>query len=125
MAPSAPRPGAVRQENERDKALLITVDGVTQRLTIGDLGPKDARLVRKLKLGYSLTGMLMLLQDESQVDIDVPCTLWWLARVKAGETKLTYEQAEDEFPNYDEFGERVEIGIDDGHDGGEDDSPEA
>lgn len=121
---TAPRPGAARRQQERDKAFIITVDGNPVRLTVADLGPKDARRVRQLKLGYSLAGMLAMMQDEAQIDLDIPCTLWWLARVKAGENKLTYEQAEDEFASYEDFADRVEISVED--DGDEaDDSPEA
>lgn len=120
---TAPRPGAARKQAERNKAFIITVDDVPHRLVVADLGPKDARLVRGLKLGYSLSGMLSLMRDEAQVDIDIPCTLWWLARVKAGEN-LTYEQAEDEFPSYDDFAARVTISAEDTDDS-EDDSPEA
>lgn len=121
---TAPRPGGVRRETDRDKAFVITVDGIPQRLVVGDLGPKDARLVRKLKLGFSLAGMLGLMEDEAQVDLDIPCVLWWLARVKAGE-KVTYEQAEDEFPSYEEFSDRVVIDLEGVADEDEAGSPEA
>lgn len=120
----APRPGSVRQEADANQVFVLTVDGIPQRLAIADLGPKDAVRVRKLQLGVSLAGLLVQMQDEAQVDIDVPCILWWLARIKTGEKKLTFEQAVDEFPTYADITERFSAEIEDLND--EDDgSPEA
>lgn len=123
MVASAPRPGAARKDTEANQTFVISVDDVPQRLTVGDLGPKDARAVRKLKLGYSLAGLMALIAEESQVDLDVPCVLWWLARTKAGE-KITYEQAETEFPSYADVADRLTIEVEDTTDT-EDGSPEA
>lgn len=117
----APRPGSVRQEVEAGKVFVLSVDGVPQRLAIADLGPKDAVRVRKLRLGVSLAGLLVQMQEETQVDIDVPCILWWLARVKGGENKLTFDQAAEEFPSYADLAERFDAEIEDLE---EDDSPE-
>jgi hypothetical protein len=120
---SAPRPGTVRKDAEANQTFIISIDGQPQRLTVGDLGPKDARAVRKLKLGYSLAGLMSLIAEETQVDLDVPCVLWWLARTKAGE-KITYEQAEDEFPSYADVAERLTIEVEDDTGSEEDGSPE-
>jgi hypothetical protein len=122
---SAPRPGALKAAQAGDQAFVITVDGVPQRLVVSDLGPQDAVRIRRLKLGFSLAGMMALLADEQQMDIDIPCTLWWLARVKNGENRLTYEQASAEFPGYDDFTDRVTIEVegDDVEDPEGDDDP--
>lgn len=120
---TAPRPGTLRKQAERNKAFVITVDGVPQRLVNSDLGPADARRIRQLRLGFSLAGLQVMMSDPSQIDIDIVCALWWLARVKAGEN-VTYEQAEAEFPGYAEVQDRASFEIVDDGDEDEVDSPE-
>lgn len=123
---TAPRPGAIRQQAETDRAFIITVDNVPVRLVVADLGPKDAVRIRRLKLGFPLAGLMAMLADEAQMDVDIPCALWWLARVKAGENRLTWDQAVDEFPGYEDFGDRVSIEVEDVNgDVDEDGTPEA
>ncbi len=121
---TAPTPGAARKRRERNKAFVIEVDGKPARLYPADLGPADARRVRRLDLGYSLAQVMDSLTDVRQADIDVVCLLWWLARVKAGETDLTFEQAESEFPSYEDLADRAEFSVE-LDDDDEDPTPEA
>lgn len=123
MAARAPRPEVIRQQADQDRAFIITVDNVPVRLVVADLGPKDASRIRKLDLNVSLAGLMSLLGDEERMDLDLVAALWWLARVKAGEDRLSFDTALDQFPGYQDFADRVSI--EQADDEPEDDTPEA
>jgi hypothetical protein len=123
----APKPGARRNAEDTAAAVkvvwVIVVRGEEYRLRRADLGPADARLVRQT------TGLrlLAIMGEIGGVDFDYTTVLWWLARRHAGETDLTYAQAEAEFPSYEEALEgavTVKLDTIEAQDG-EDGSPEA
>lgn len=117
---TAPTPG----QTSEPQAVIIRVDDKAARLVVEDLGPVDARLFRKANVGITLAAAISAISDAGSMDLDVPCSLWWLARVRNGETQLAYQQAESEFPGYADFQDRVEISVEEPEDL-EDGSPEA
>jgi hypothetical protein len=117
---TAPRPGSFEEEERaaasieaENKVILLNLDGETHRLVLADLGPREAVMVRKLRVGRSLAGLLATMLDEEQADLDVPCILVWLARVKAGENRLTFDQVAETFPTYADVGRRFDAEIED------------
>lgn len=123
---TAPRPGKVRQEEEREQAKRlvnrIIVRGEELLLRHADLGPADAELVRR-ETGMTLRSMLATAMGEA-VDFDVIAALWWLAQRKQG-LDVSYEATVAAFPSYADVNEvRIIIDVEDGEDK-DPESPEA
>jgi hypothetical protein len=98
----APRPGAARKKGSA--RFSITVDDRTHILHQGDLGPEDYRVVRKQ------TGMAwkeFFGEDGDKFDYDSLEVLWWMARRKDGEPRLSIAQVDRQWPTADEFAEMV------------------
>lgn len=73
------RKSASRPES---KALALSVDGQKYTLAIDDLGPSDARMLRK-EAGMSIRQVFALTQEDA--DIDLVAAIVWLARRQGGE----------------------------------------
>jgi hypothetical protein len=83
---TAPRPSA----QQKRKALKITVHGIPYTLNFADLNPLDAADVRKA------TGLPLNALIDSDPDLDTIAVLYWLARRKAGDRRVTFAEISEE-----------------------------
>ena len=92
---TAPRPAAAQKRS----GFIITVrDGEPLTISLDDFGPRDSLDVRKA------TGLaLAQLFEQGTFDMDTTAVLWWMARRRNGEEKLTFEEVLTEFPTYGEI----------------------
>lgn len=87
---TAPRPTATTKR----KALKITVHGVDYTLNFADLNPLDAADVRKA------TGLALNVLINADPDLDTIAVLYWLARRKSGDRRVTFAEIASEL-SYD------------------------
>lgn len=83
---TAPTPSAGKR-----KALKLTVHGIEYVLHFSDLNPVDAVDVRKAT-GIPLSALIL----DEQPDLDSIGVLYWLARRKGGDRKVTFVDAASE-----------------------------
>ncbi len=100
---TAPKPGARKKAEAQRVALKITLNGESRQLHMSDLGPAGDR-VSRAQTGFPV----MPYFNGERFGSDSILVLWWMARRKAGEPDLRYDEVEKEFPTYADL-EDVEI----------------
>lgn len=95
----APQPGKLTnvrpvERHEPNKRLVITVCGST--LELNQALPFKERFAVRAATGLPLSAFWA---GEEKVDADSVLVLWWLARRANGEPRLSFEDAEAEWPD--------------------------
>jgi hypothetical protein len=91
---TAPIPGAGRRAAAQRRGIRVSDGDRSLVLWLGNLGPRDDRLVRK-ESGFILTELIA----SDRFDSYSLCVLWWLTRVRNGE-RVTLDQVLDEYPTH-------------------------
>lgn len=112
---TAPRPGAGLRAEAENTAVTIKVDGEIYTFRPTEVTARQSGAVRSAT-GRSLRSVLETAEDDP--DIDTIAVLVWLARLQAGERKLSYAEVAESIT----YGVQVESVDDEPED---DDSPEA
>ncbi len=74
------------------KTIKLTLDGRSHQIRIDQLGAKETRMVRQ---ATGMSWRAWLATFETDFDSDSVAVLLWMARVRAGEDRLTLEEVED------------------------------
>jgi hypothetical protein len=94
----APDPNKLARKKQKAASdgvvFRITIDGETHSLDMSRLGPGDDVLIAR-DTGLSLA---WLTDPEAEFGIGRLAVLWWLARRKNGEPKLSWTKAQGDFP---------------------------
>lgn len=97
QAPPKEKPWQELEEDQRHAdatgiGVKVVVAGRTYQVHFGELTGLDARALR-LATGYTTYGLLnQALGRDGQPDIDTAAAIVWLARRRAGEMTLTYDE---------------------------------
>lgn len=121
---TAPTPGVSRRSEAQRTALKIKCDDGEWTLHMSDLGPRDDIEARKAT-GLPVTPYF----NDERFGMDSLLIIMWIARRKAGEPRLRFDDVMDEFPTYESLTEKhveieaVELDGDDTDDDGVDFDP--
>lgn len=85
---------------EPTRKLKITLGGAERVLDFAEVGPGDDIVARK-ETGLAISPFL----EENTVGADSVLILWWFARRKNGEPRLTFAEVLAEFPTYQALAE--------------------
>jgi hypothetical protein len=100
----APRPGAVRKQNERAAARRtgwkVTVGERSWQFWDGDLGPATERAALA-ELGRTPMAVIKAFADPDQAGMLLLLQMVWIARWMNGETSLKFAEVEAEWPTFD------------------------
>lgn len=95
----APVPGVGKRQAVERSGIRISVGGGTWVLHTSDLGPQDDLVSRK-ETGLPVTPFF----GEDRFGMDSLLIMFWMARRKAGESNLRFQQVMDEYPTYESIG---------------------
>lgn len=98
----APRPGTAGRRPKRS-GFRVRIRDETWTLRSSDIGAGDDFMVRR-QLGRPLSQFL----TGDGFGLDSVAVIVWMARRKAGETRLTWQRVLDEMPTFEEFDELTE-----------------
>lgn len=91
---TAPTPGVGRREKNQRAGIRISDGDRTLVLWLGNLGPRDDRMVRK-ESGFILPELI----GADKFDSYSLCVMWWITRVRNGD-RVTLDQVLDEYPTH-------------------------
>lgn len=81
-----------RRADATDIGVKVVVDGKVYQVHYGELSGRDARALR-MATGYSTHGLLnQALGRDGEPDLDTAAAVVWLARYRAGEVHLTFDE---------------------------------
>lgn len=92
----APTPGVGRRQAVERTGVRITIGGESWILHTSDLGPQDDLMARK-ETGLPVTPFF----GEDRFGMDSLLVMLWVARRKAGEQNLRFQQVIDQYPTYE------------------------